>query len=96
MGGEALACQISQAFLCPLRLHVAHGGHMAAGNEGKALDGTGAAHAQAHYADAHVFDGIGRKLEHVRLAGRPRRDRQLDGLGDVLAAKQKDCRKKED
>ena len=78
IGGKALSLKILQALLGTVGFYVTDGGHMAAGHEGETLDGIAAAHSQSYHADAHILNGVGGKLKHVRLTGLARRDRQFD------------------
>ena len=51
---------------------------MAAGDEGQALDGIAAPHAQSDDPDADIGDRFGGELQHILLAGRTGRDLRTD------------------
>jgi hypothetical protein len=86
MGLDAFVIQLLDAGLCTLRKEVADGGHVASGYKAKALYGVASTHTQAHYANANVGNGFGRKLNHILLSRRPLRHRQFNDAACLLAA----------
>ena len=78
LGFQPLALQVFQALLRTGFLHVADGGHVAAGNESEPLHGIAAAHPETYHTDTDIGNGVSGKLKHVRLTGLARRNRQFD------------------